>query len=175
MAEDKSNEIIPIGIVLTNGSHSFILAIDDASPESVIWEPTIDVPELPNITKESEVYNDMNGMTNTEKILSYAKSTSESFPAADLASKYKPFLKDRTHWYLPSSGELLLVDQYKKHINDALEDLGKPKLSDWYWPSSEENERISWLIPADYCHLDNQPKNQTKAKVIATASLPFLK
>lgn len=172
---DNEKDIIPVGIVLTDGEHSFIIAVDDAIEEKVEWGPAIDIPELPNITKERDVYADMDGLSNTETIKAYSKSSNKNYPPIDAIINYKPFEKDRIHWYLPSAGELLLMNDYKHPINDILGILNKPKLSDWYWPSTEENERISWLIPADYGYLDDQPKNQTTANVRAAASMRLLK
>lgn len=173
--EDKEKDIMPVGIVLTNGEHSFIIAVDDAIEDKVEWGPAIDIPELPNITKERDVYADMDGLSNTEIIKAYSKSSNIIFPPVKAVESYKPFEQDRIHWYLPSSGELLLVNDYKNYINDILSMLNKPKLSDWYWPSTEENKKIVWLIPADYGYLDDQPKLETKAHVRAAASLRLLK
>lgn len=68
-----------------------------------------------------------------------------------------------------------MVNNYKNYINGILKILNKPKLSDWYWPSTEENEKVTWLIPADYGYLDDQPKSETKANVRAAASIRLLR
>lgn len=175
MSEDKSRDLIPVGIVLTDGEHSFILAMQDAIPDKVIWGPPVDVATLQNVTKESEVYKDMDGMANTDAIMRFAKDKNLKYPILDAITNYKAFPEDRISWYIPSSGELLIVDKYKNYINDILTEFNFKKLSDWYWPSTEEKEEISWLVPADYGYLDDQPKDKTTANVRAVASLRLLK
>lgn len=173
MSEDKAGDLIPVGIVLTDGNHSFILAMKDAVEDKVFWGPAVDIDGLPNITKERDVYADMNGLSNTDALRQYSNTHSLKFPVLEAVDSYKAFRADRISWYIPSSGELLIVDKNKKYINYILEEFNFPKLSDWYWPSTEENENISWLIPADYGYLDDQPKDKTTANVRAVARLPL--
>lgn len=175
MDEGKNGDLIPVGIALTDGEHSFIIALEDATSEKIFWGPPVDVDGIPNISKERDVYTDMKGMEKTNALRMFAKDKNLHFPVLDAVDNYKAFPTDKISWYIPSSGELLIVDKYKKYINEILMKLNYPKLSDWYWPSTEENEKITWLIPADYGFLDDQQKDKTKAHIRAAASLQLLK
>ena len=79
------------------------------------------------------------------------KLNSPDFPAAYYCLNYK---KGNRSWYLPSSGELLMIYNHLEEIQNALETVGGQKLvTSWdikdipmYWSSTEDNAKFAWAL-----------------------------
>ena len=146
--EQDNNEGV-IGILLVEGDHQIVVALED-SPENLHWSKK---SELVNqmVEEIEEVETDFNGEYYCRKL------NSPDFPAAYYCLNYN---KGKRIWYLPSSGELLLIYKHLEEIQNALETVGGHKLvTTWddgvpvYWSSTEcsatlanANSTLAWTL-----------------------------
>ena len=148
--EQDNNEGV-IGILLVEGDHQIVVALED-SPENLHWSKE---SELVNqlVEEIEEVETDFNGEYYCRKL------NSPDFPAAYYCLNYN---KGKRIWYLPSSGELLLIYRHLEEIQNALETVGGQKfVTEWdddvpvYWSSTEGSATNAWHLYLDiggiYC------------------------
>ena len=128
----KNNDGV-VGILLVEGDHQIVVALED-SPENLHWSKE---SELVNqlVEEIEEVETDFNGEYYCRKL------NSPDFPAAYYCLNYN---KGKRIWYLPSSGELLLIYKHLEEIQNALETVGGQKFVTTcdkdvpvYWSSTE--------------------------------------
>ena len=157
-----------IGVVFyDNGNTTKIVALTDinangqsANPTSLHWSTsssnsnyTYDVDGLTNYTDENTAIKDMDGKSNTQKILSYIKSKGYTAQAATATSKYAPSacangsICGAGEWYLPALGELVTLYNNKSAIDSNLGSAGGTSISTSdYWPSTEAWSGSAWLV-----------------------------
>ena len=154
-ANARRNYIIR-GVRLRAEGQSFVIALKDASTGVVWWPNTnVDVAELTSYSSLPNLYGDIDGESNTAKILQQMEDSGvTSDTAASVASSYKAFNAttsniDNSNWYLPAIGQLMLLFKYKTQINAVLTASsvnGTAIASAWYWSSTEYNAANAWVI-----------------------------
>ena len=124
-------------------------------------------------TDKSVAKTKFNGKSQTEKILAAAAANSKPntyFPASNFCKSFAPGFKDG-EWYLPSVGELLLIN---KSYSTILQSVTKvfsaiTSLPYWYWSSNQYSAGDSWrvgLSSGDVVH--------TTVNTSGTYVVPFL-
>ena len=140
-----------VGILLIEDDHKIVVALED-STENLHWSKE---SELVNqlVEEIEEVETDFNGEYYCRKL------NSPDFPAAYYCLNYN---KGKRIWYLPSSGELLLIYNHLEEIQNALSIVGGQKfVTEWdddvpvYWSSTEGSATNAWHLYLDsggiYC------------------------
>lgn len=158
-ANARRNYIIR-GVRLRADGQSFVIALKDASSGVAWWPNTnVDVAGLTSYSSLPNLYGDIDGESNTAKILQQMEDSSvSSATAASVASSYKAFNatasnSDNSNWYLPAIGQLMLLFKYKTQINAVLTAPsvnGTAIASAWYWSSTEYNAANAWIIRMNY-------------------------
>ena len=131
-----------IGVLVVEDDHKIVVALED-SPENLNWSKE---RKLVNQSIENlvEAKSDFNGELYCRNL------NSPDFPAAYYCLNYK---KGNRSWYLPSSGELLLIYRHLEEIQNALSIVGGKKFVTtwdddvpWYWSSIEYSATTAWLL-----------------------------
>ena len=156
-----------IGVVyFDNGSTTKIVALKDinangqaSSATGLYWSTnssgnySYDVDGLTNITDESTAIKDMDGKSNTQKILSYIKSKGYTAQAATATSKYAPSvcangsICGAGEWYLPALGELVTQYNNISTISSKLSSAGGEGIvMSYYWSSTEYTNGYAWYV-----------------------------
>ena len=156
----------PIGVVFyDNGSTTKIVALKDinasgqaSSATGLYWSTSssnsnnsYDVDGLTNISDNDTAMKDMDGKSNTQKILSYIKSKGYPAQAVTATSKYTPSvcangsICEAGEWYLPALGELVALYDNKSTIDNKLGSAGGSAISSsFYWSSTESSPAGAW-------------------------------
>ncbi len=161
----------PIGVVFyDDGKTTKIVALTDvnasgqaSSATGLYWSTSsiktdyvyYDVDGLTNISGYDgwdAANEDMDGKSNTQKILAYIKSKGYTAQAATATSKYAPSvcangsICGAGEWYLPAFGELWILHHNESTINSRLGSAGGTAIStsDTYWSSTEYNDMGAW-------------------------------
>ena len=154
-----------IGVVFyDDGNTTKIVALKDvnangqvSSATGLYWSEynnySYDVDGLTNFTNANEAVKDMDGKSNTQKILSYIKSKGYTAQAATATSKYAPSVCGNGsvcgagEWYLPALGELMTLYDNRSTINSKLSSAGGSAIStSYYWSSTETSNTRAWLV-----------------------------
>ena len=107
-----SNKTV-IGLVFSPERH---LAVALKETRNVIWsKEAFDIPNLTNYSSETEAKNDFNGKQNTKIIFEYCQKNNKSCPAVEIVTNYTTAGTQAGDWYLPSMGELILLNQSSTH------------------------------------------------------------
>ena len=116
-----------------------------------------DVDGLTNFDSESTAIKDMDGKSNTQKILSYIKSKGYTAQAATATSKYAPSvcangsICGAGEWYLPALGELVTLYDNRSTINSKLSSAGGEEIvMSYYWSSTEGWSASDSAWPIDF-------------------------
>ena len=144
----KFNEGV-VGVLVVEDEHQLVVALEDSSHElrwsEEIWERNKLVNQP--VENKEEAKSDFNGEVYCRKL------NSPDFPAAYYCLNYK---KGNRSWYLPSSGELMLIYRHLKEIQTALSIVGGQKLIttwdeglSWYWTSTEYSVTRAWTLSVD--------------------------
>ena len=154
-----------IGIVFYDDGETIkIVALTDvnasggqaSSGQTINWSDdnntTYDVDGLTNYSYRDEAIKDMDGKSNTQKILSYIKSKGYPAQAATATSKYAPSICANGsicgagEWYLPALGELITLYNNKSTINSNLGSAGGTAMTEhYYFSSTEESTSSVWV------------------------------
>ena len=144
----KNNDDV-IGILLIEDGHKIVVATED-SPKKLIWSKKFKLVNQP-IEELEDAESDFNGEYYCQKL------NSPDFPAAYYCKTYN---KGNRDWYLPSSGELLLIYKHLEEIQNALETVGGQKfVTTWhegvpvYWSSTETSATSAWFLHLNRGHL----------------------
>ena len=126
----KDNEGV-VGILLIEDDHKIVIALED-SPKNLHWSKNCVSINKP-LKKKEDFNSDFNGECYCRKL------DSPDYPAAYYCLNYK---KGGRNWYLPSSGELLMIYNHLEEIQNTLETVGGQKfVTAWrvgmYWSSTE--------------------------------------
>ncbi len=155
-----------IGIVFYDDGETIkIVALTDinasgqaSSATGLYWSAnsnySYDVDGLTNYHSKSTAIKDMDGKSNTQKILSYIKSKGYTAQAATATSKYAPSvcangsICGTGEWYLPALGELVTQYNNISTINSKLSSAGGSAIStnDYYWSSTVYGEYHAWDV-----------------------------
>ena len=146
--DSKNNDEV-VGILLVEGDHKIVVALED-SPENRHWSTKREIVNQ-SVEELEDAESDLNGEYYCQKL------NSPDFPAVYYCLSYK---KRGRSWYLPSSGELWLIYRHLEEIQNALETVGGHKLvTTWddgvpvYWSSTERsatlanaNSTLAWTL-----------------------------
>ena len=161
----------PIGVVFyDDGKTTKIVALTDintngepANGAYLDWSTSIldskcyyDVNGLTNITDKDIAIKDMDGKSNTQKILAYVQSKGYEAQAATATSKYAPSvcangsICGAGEWYLPALGELEVLNNNWSSINSKLNSANGNEMSGrFYWSSTEYDLASAWRVYFD--------------------------
>ena len=146
----KNNDGV-IGILLVEDDHKIVVATEDA-PEDLPWSNEYGLINRP-VENIEDAESNFNGEEHCVKL------NSPDFPAAYYCKTYN---KGGRSWYLPSSGELLLIYNHLEEIQTALSIVGGQKLvTTWdegdpmYWSSTEHSAARAWELYLDDGRLSN--------------------
>ena len=152
---------IRIGVRVRAERTQFIVAKSDAQSETgtttMIWAASIsDVPGLTNFSRNPDMFRDLDGKANTDKILAWAEESGIKHPAAQQARAYKAATiadggyNDPTEWSGPALGQLLIMYKYVLEINAELEHYFGPSAriatDSWYWSMTEYSASFAWAV-----------------------------
>ena len=160
LSASTKGSYIRIGVRVRAERTQFIVAKADAQSEagtgSMSWsESSSDVPGLTNFVANPAMFRDLDGETNTDKILAWAAESGINHPAAKQARAYKAATiadggyNDPTKWSLAAVGQMLIIYKYLLEINAELEyyfGTSARIAIDWYWSSSEYSSSYAWLV-----------------------------
>ena len=131
-----------VGVLVVEDDHKIVVAIEDA-PEDLPWSNEYELINQP-VDEMEDAESDFNGEIYCRRL------NSPDFPAAYYCKTYN---KGNRDWYLPSSGELLLIYNHLEEIQNALETVGGQKLiTFWgdnvplYWSSTENSVAYAWYL-----------------------------
>ena len=156
---------IRIGVRVRAERTQFIVAKSDALSEtgatSMPWAASSsDVPGLTNFSRNPDMFRDLDGKANTDKILAWAEESGIKHPAAQQARAYKAATiadggyNDPTEWSGPAIGQLLIMYKYVLEINAELEYYFGPSAriatDNWYWSFTEYSSSYAWLVGMNY-------------------------
>ena len=152
-----------VGILLVEDDHKIVVALEDA-PENLPWSSEYGLINQPvDFDEEEDAQNDFNGEYYCQKL------DSPKFPAAYYCKTYN---KGGRSWYLPSSGELRLICNHFKEIQNALSIVGGQKLvATWgkdvpeYLSSTESSPGTVWALDFSDDYLDGYDKVSDIGKV----------
>jgi hypothetical protein len=143
-AEYEASGLEAMGVVFyvdATGQHGWAVALEDAG--SFGWGPTSDDTPLSNFTSLRAAIYDLDGLFNTQEILSYGVSNNKSFPAFEAV--------DVTNgWYLPAIGQLNYLYGNLVEVNVSLSTVGGmifDMSGIWeYWSSTEYASHYAWSL-----------------------------
>lgn len=132
------------------------------------WNP-VDVATLYNYNNAENALIDYNGLENTELIvaepgfvenpgMSYALTSDNC--AAKYCYDYLRSSGDPVKWFLPSIGQLRMMEEEMTTVNSVMTKLGKPSVTGWYWSSNEVSQQQAWVYHFPYT--TNQPAYRDK-------------
>lgn len=148
------SKLDPMGVLLTLNDEQFIIAKTDADGGGKLkWEDKdnykdcVNVPLIDEISysKEGAARMDMDGLSNTRRIMQFGKANNIKFPAAQAACGYSVDDIADFGWYLPSAGQLWLMYENFAVINEALKAIGGTPLT-YSWSSTEEGATHAWYM-----------------------------
>ena len=167
----KNNDGV-IGILLIEDDHKIVVALED-SPKNLHWSKKRGLINQP--VDESEK-SDFSGEYYCQKL------DSPDFPAAYYCKTYN---KGGRNWYLPSTGELWLIYNHLKEVQNALETVGGQKLiTTWdegvpvYWSSTENSATDAWYLDLNYGYLNHwldKASNSNKVRPVSKFDFSTLK
>ena len=115
-------------------------------------------------TNSTEARTKFNGKSQTDKILAAAAANSKPatyFGEANFCKSFAPGFKNG-EWYLPSVGELLLINKSYSTILQSITKIYSSitSLSYWYWSSNQYSATHSWHVrlplgDVDYLTVDS--------------------
>ena len=169
-ANARRNYIIR-GVRLRAEGQSFVIALDDASTGVAWWPNTnVNVQELTDYATLANLYGDIDGEDNTDKIIQQMTDSGvTSATAASEARNYVAFnptqsIQDNSKWSLPAIGQLLLMFKYKTEINTVLTAPfvgGSAFAAATYWSSTEYGASNAWYVYMSYGIIINTGKTYT--------------
>ena len=122
-----------VGVLVVENDHKIVIATED-SPEDLPWSKKRGLINQP-VDELEDAESDFNGEYYCRKL------NSPDFPAAYYCKTYN---KGNRDWYLPSSGELMMIYRHLDEIQNALSIVGGQKfVTNWvegiptYWSSTE--------------------------------------
>ena len=151
--DSKNNDGV-VGILLVEGDHKIVVALED-SPKNLHWSTKREIVNQ-SVEELEDAKSDFNGEMYCRKL------NSPDFPAAYYCKTYN---KGNRNWYLPSSGELWLIYNHLEEIQNALSIVGGQKfVTTWdedvpvYWSSTEYSAAGAWYLYLSVGHLGYDTK-----------------
>ena len=124
------------------------------------------------------------GEEDTDLIITGLKDQNNSgvigAPAAEAARAYRAYtlesdgIEDESNWFLPSSGQMLLMYRYRDKINEMMRTFWSSDsmlMTDkYYWSSTIWDTNSAWAFELNTGRITNQNKNSALLHVRAVAS-----
>ena len=143
-AEYENSGLEALGVIFyvdATGQHGWAVALEDAG--SFGWGPDGRDTPLPNFYSARSAIYDLDGLFNTQEVLSYGISVNKSFPAFEA-------IDVANGWYLPAIGQMNYLYGNLVEINTSLTVAGGipyDMSGSWeYWSSSEYNHYFAWYL-----------------------------
>lgn len=159
---------IAVGIAVLDDKYRFIIALEQS--DFISWGGyNIDITTLTSFTSGSEAFADFDGKSNMDKIITAIGSLSA--PAANYCKTYSYQNKSIGTWYLPSLGQLDLINKNNTEINACLAVVDGTSLDDvYYWSSTNNSFSKAWLLNllSSQADIDNKDR---KFRVRAVSTL----
>ena len=147
----KNNDGV-VGVLVVEDDHKILIATEDA-PENLTWSKKPKSVNQP-IEELEDAESDFNGEYYCQKL------NSPDFPAVYYCKTYN---KGNRSWYLPSAGELRLINNHLEEVQNALSIVGGQKfVTNWnegvpaYWSSTEGSATRAWTLDTYNVYLDNR-------------------
>ena len=157
-AEYEASGLEAMGVIFyvdATGQHGWAVALEDAG--SFTWGGIGYNTPLPNFTSKRAAIYDLDGLFNTQEVLSYGANNNRSYPAFEA-------LDVDNGWYLPAIGQLNLLYGNLVEVNDGLAAAGGTTFvmnSSWsYWSSTEYDSSWAWCL-SNSGNLYGTSKNNT--------------
>lgn len=132
-----------VGIAIVKGSHRIIVSKNGSDKEL----PLLDSDKVSGLKIHStyrECVKDFNGYDNTEALLALGS------PAAEFCKKLGK------QWYIPSGGEMDMMDEYGDDLDRMLPMIGGTPLSkDWHWSSTRYLNKSYFVLSWDSGYRSN--------------------
>lgn len=163
---DRRNEMGEIyGIVISNKDHQFVMSLTEAGEgKKVSWLfGRKMINELKSFKNLQEAVLDYAGRTNTQVIIDWcAVADTRSSDAVELAINYE--YKGVKNWYLPSAGELFMIEENMHDIPLANIDGVDAiiNLENEYWSSTQYSNRNAWYADIDSFSMGEDVKTNLK-------------
>ena len=130
------------------------------------------------------MYGCFTGEEDTDLIIATLKDQNNSgvigAPAAEAAKAYKAFtlesdgIEDESNWFLPSSGQMLLMYRYRDKINEMMRTFWSSDsmlMTDkYYWSSTIWDNNSAWTFELNTGRFTYQSKNSVLLHVRAIVS-----
>nr|DAT20865.1 MAG TPA: Protein of unknown function (DUF1566) [Caudoviricetes sp.] len=130
------------------------------------------------------MYNCFTGEEDSDLIITALKDKNVGgvigAPAAEAARAYRAYtlesdgIEDDSCWYLPSSGQMLLMYRYRDQINEMMRTFWSSDsilMTDkYYWSSTIWDTNSSWTFELNTGRINNQGRNANLLHVRAVAS-----
>jgi len=167
---------------------SWVLAVDEST---TIWCPNgmtgssgynpIDIPDLFNFPNAEAALMDYEGKANTTLIvnepgfvqnppMSYALTINNC--AAKYCYEYHRISGEEAKWFLPSMGQLRVLEDVITLVNTVMSKLGKPTITGEYWSSNEYSRQGAWSYY--FPHTTKQPANSSKSLVFKVRPMSII-
>ncbi len=153
--DGKTTKVVALTYINASGDQDTggVPAITWSTPYSDSDIYSYDVSGLTNFDSESTAIKDMDGKSNTQKILSYIKSKGYTAQAATATSKYAPSvcangsICGAGEWYLPALGELQIIWTNVAIIDKGMVSVGGNTINQCdIWSSTESSSVGAWLL-----------------------------
>lgn len=143
-AEYETSGLEALGVIFyvdETGQHGWAVALEDAG--SFDWASNSWDTPLPNFTSIRAAIYDLNGLFNTQEVLTYGANNNYSFPAFEA-------LEVVSGWYLPAIGQLNYLYGNIVEVNTGLVAAGGTTFDmtgGWkYWSSTELSGSYAWYL-----------------------------
>jgi len=138
----------------------WVISVDEVE---VFWCPNgmtngdgydpIDIDSIYNFSNSDAALLDFNGIRNTSFIVNepgFIENPTASYAltinncAAKYSYEYQRLPGSPANWFLPSIGQLRMLEKEMEKVNEVLTKLEKSLISGWFWSSNEVNQQQAW-------------------------------
>lgn len=147
MVSDKTAKGVVFWVDLAAPSAGLAVALKDATATEVKWSTkSQDIPNFPNTSNSYVALEDYEGKAHTDALRLLSP---DDYPAVHAISE----ADYAAGWYLPATGELMLLCAKHKAVNAAIEAIiaknpacAQRFLRRDYWASNSEGSANAWFI-----------------------------
>jgi len=167
----------PVGVVLTSGGKSLVIALDEATLKWSSADTTGTHPTY--ITSLALSAADFDGKANTALSAAYSQCAGSEY-APYFCTHYEKKNSDggaekgllAGEWWLPSHGELILIYANMNKVNYALSVCGgTPLPAAGHWSSTELSSTYAWGVNVSNGSVHNHTKSSSSYHVRPVAAL----
>ena len=176
------------GLLVRAHGHSFVIAAQECYNADLTtvfyWGGQGKAIDGLNQKGLGAMYGCFTGEEDTDLIITGLKDQNNSgvigAPAAEAARAYRAYtlesdgIEDESNWFLPSSGQMLLMYRYRDKINEMMRTFWSSDsmlMTDkYYWSSTIWDTNSAWAFELNTGRITNQNKNSNLFHVRAVAS-----